>query len=59
MTLVDLVEMFCDWKSATLRHHDGNLLKSIEINAKRFHIDKQLETIFNNTASLFDNIDNK
>jgi hypothetical protein len=55
MTLVDLVEMFCDWKSATLRHHDGNLLKSIEINAKRFNIDKQLESIFRNTAELFDN----
>jgi hypothetical protein len=25
MDLVDIIEMFCDWKSATLRHNDGNL----------------------------------
>ena len=54
MTLVDLVEMFADWKAATMRHNDGNLLKSIEINTKRFNIDKQLAQIFVNTAKLFD-----
>lgn len=54
MNLVDLVEMICDWKASTLRHNDGNLLKSIEINAKRFGIDKQLTQILINTALLFD-----
>ena len=54
MNLLDLIEMFCDWKAATLRHNDGNLLKSIEHNAKRFKMSKQLETIFNNTAELID-----
>jgi len=54
MTLVDLVEMFCDWKAATLRHNDGNILKSIEYNAKRFNIDPQLAKIFQNTAELFE-----
>ena len=54
MTLVDLIEMFCDWKAATLRHNDGNLLKSIEINSKRFNISEQLTHIFENTAKLFD-----
>ena len=54
MTLVDLVEMLCDWKAASLRQHDGNLLKSIEINAKRFGYDDQLKQIFINTAKLFD-----
>ena len=54
MTLVDLVEMFCDWKAATLRHHDGNLLKSIEINAARFKLSPQLQQIFENTAKMFD-----
>ena len=42
MTLIDIIEMFCDWKASTLRHNDGNLLKSIEINAERFNIDGQL-----------------
>ena len=59
MDLVDIVEMICDWKAATLRHNDGNLLKSIEINAKRFGIDGQLKQILLNTAKRFDDIQNK
>lgn len=54
MTLVDIVEMLCDWKAASLRQNDGNLLKSIEINAKRFGYDDQLKRIFINTAKLLD-----
>lgn len=54
MTLVDIVEMLCDWKAASLRQNDGNLLKSIEINAKRFGYDAQLKQIFINTAKLLD-----
>jgi hypothetical protein len=50
MTLVDLIEMLCDWKAATERHTDGNLARSIEQNAVRFGIDKQLERILSNTA---------
>jgi hypothetical protein len=54
MTLVDVIEMFCDWKASTLRHNDGNLLKSIEINAERFKIDPQLKQILINTARMID-----
>ena len=54
MTLVDLVEMFCDWKASTLRHNDGNLLKSIEFNAERFNIEGQLTAILLNTARMLD-----
>jgi hypothetical protein len=54
MTLVDIVELLCDWKASSLRHHDGNLLKSIEINADRFGYDEQLKKIFINTAKLID-----
>lgn len=54
MNLIDIVEMLCDWKAATLRHNDGNLLKSIEVNARRFGYDDQLKQIFINTAKLFD-----
>lgn len=52
MDLVDLIEMFCDWKAATERHNDGSLEKSIGINAKRFNISPQLERIFHNTRTL-------
>jgi hypothetical protein len=54
MTLVDLIEMFCDWKASSLRQNDGNLLKSIEISAERFNIDPQLKQILINTARMID-----
>ncbi len=54
MTLVDIVEMLCDWKAASLRQNNGNLLKSIEVNAQRFGYDDQLKNIFINTAKLLD-----
>lgn len=54
MNLVDIVEMFCDWKASSLRHTDGNLLKSIEHNAKRFGLSDQLKSILINTAKMFD-----
>ncbi len=54
MTLVDIIELLCDWKASSLRQHDGNLLKSIELNAQRFGFSKQLKKIFINTAKLID-----
>lgn len=56
MNLLQLVEMFCDWKAATLRHNNGNLRKSIEHNAGRFGMAEQLEHIFENTAALVDGV---
>jgi hypothetical protein len=49
MTLVDIVEMFCDWCAATLRHDNGSILKSIEINQKRFDYPEMLANIFRNS----------
>lgn len=54
MNLVDLVEMLLDWKAASERHHNGNLLKSIEINADRFGMSPQLVHLLENTAKLLD-----
>ncbi len=50
MNLVDLIEMLCDWKAATLRHTDGDILKSLEINQKRFGFSDELKQIFLNTV---------
>lgn len=52
MTLIDLLEMFCDWKAASERHNDGNIRKSIEINGKRFGMSEQLIGIFENTVDI-------
>lgn len=53
MTLVDLIEMFCDWYASTKRHADGNIRKSIEANRIRFGMSDQLAKIFDNTISEF------
>lgn len=52
MNLIDILEMLCDWKASSERHNDGNIRKSIEINAKRFNISPQLTQILENTADL-------
>jgi hypothetical protein len=54
MTLVDLIEMLCDWKSSSMRHNNGNILKSIEINQIRFNYSDELKQILQNTANWLD-----
>lgn len=53
MNLIDLMEMLCDWKAAGERHKDKStdIVKSIEINAERFHMSDQLKQILLNTVS--------
>ena len=49
MDLIDLLEMICEWKAATLRHNNGDIMKSVEINQKRFGYSDELKQIFINT----------
>lgn len=53
MTLVDIVEMLFDWLASSKRHADGDVMKSIDINAKRFGMSDQLVNIFKNTIKDF------
>ena len=53
MNLIDVLEMFCDWKAASERHNDGDLRRSIEINKHRFK-DVNLSQIFENTVDLIE-----
>lgn len=50
MNLIDLLEMLCDWFAATKRHANGDLMKSIDLNATRFGYGAELIAIFKNTA---------
>lgn len=50
MDLFDVMEMLMDWKAATERHNDGDILKSLEINQERFGISDQLKRIMLNTV---------
>jgi hypothetical protein len=54
MTLIDLVEMLMDWKASSMRHNDGNILKSIEVNQERFGFSDDLRQILENTAKWVD-----
>lgn len=57
MNLIDLVEMLADWKAASERQHNGNLLTSIEVNAARFKMTDQLKQILLNTAKTLDEVE--
>jgi hypothetical protein len=50
MTVIDLIEMLCDWKAASERHNDGNIRKSIEINSERFNLPPMLKRILENSV---------
>ena|SRR5215216_2764597 len=50
MNLIDLLEMFCDWRASTMRHANGDIYKSIEINQKRFGFSNELAQVLRNTA---------
>jgi hypothetical protein len=51
MTLVDLLEMVCDWIAAGMRHDDGvDFDRSAAINQERFGYSDELASILRNTA---------
>jgi len=51
MNLVDMMEMLCDWKAATKRHADGDIVRSINQNQKRFGYSDELKQILLNTVN--------
>lgn len=50
MSLLSILEMLCDWKASTGRMKDGDLRRSIEINAARFGYGPEITNILINTA---------
>jgi len=53
MNLVDLIEMVCDWKAASLRGSGGDINKSVMLCSERFGISPQLTQIILNTVKDF------
>lgn len=49
MTLLDVLEMLCDWKAAGERHANGSIARSLEVNRTRFGVCGQLQRILENT----------
>jgi len=54
MNLIDLTEMLCDWKAASLRHDDGDVLISLEKNQKKFGYSDELKQILLNTVCVLE-----
>lgn len=54
MNLVDMLEMLCDWKAATMRTKNGDIRKSIEIQQERFGLSDQLVRLLENTVPLLE-----
>lgn len=49
MNLIDIIELIADWKAATMRHNTGDIMKSIEINQKRFGYSDDIKQLLINT----------
>jgi hypothetical protein len=50
MSLLDLMEMLCDWHAAGKRHATGSMEKSLEVNRKRFGLSDEMYDILSATA---------
>lgn len=50
MSLLDVVEMLCDWKAASARTKQGSIAQSLAHNKERFGISDQLAAILENTV---------
>jgi hypothetical protein len=52
MNLIDLIEMICDWKAASERHANGDIIDSIKKNQIRFNLSEELTQILINTVGV-------
>jgi hypothetical protein len=49
MNIIDLIEMLCDWVAASKRIKNGDFLKSLSYNKRRFGLSSQLMHIITNS----------
>jgi len=49
MTLVDIIEMICDWKAAARRSPDKTFADTLDYAFKKYGIAEQLQSILLNT----------
>lgn len=55
MSLLDLLEMCCDWMASSKRHADGDVRRSIQLNQGRFGYSNELKSILLNTVAELEN----
>ncbi len=56
MSLLQLVEMTCDWMAATKRHATGDIRRSITLNADRFGYGPELTQLLLNTVEALEGL---
>lgn len=54
MNLVDLAEMVADWKAAAKRYPNGDAVKAMDMNQKRFGFSDDIKAILLNTLQLWE-----
>lgn len=57
MNLLDLLEMLCDWKASAMRHRDGDLRASLDLNQSRFGFSDELKGLLLNTVEMIEALD--
>ena len=50
MSLLDIVEMLCDWQASVKKHQDGDIVKSIDYCQQRFGMSDDISNILRNTV---------
>lgn len=56
MDMFDLIEMLVDWKAAGMRHADGDIIKSIELNQGRFGYTDEMKNLLLRTMGTIDSV---
>lgn len=54
MDVLDKIEMVVDWRAATKRHKDGDIIKSLEKNKDRFKYNYKEQTMFYQIVCVID-----
>ena len=54
MNIFDLLEMLVDWKASVMRHPDGNIYRSLEVNQQRFGYSDELKGLLARTIQFIE-----
>jgi len=54
MDMFDLIEMIVDWKCSGMRHDDGDIIRSVEINQGRFGYTDEIKNLLLRTIGHID-----
>ena len=53
MTIMDVIEMLCDWEATAAKQSTDAIYKGIEVNSERFSYDKKMVRVLSNTVDKY------